>query len=65
MVVLIKELWSESAMGAFKERKAERTERFLSTMGKKLVPCGCCSGTGYYSGGHCGWCEGTGKVREK
>ena len=52
-------------MSTFKERKAQRTKRFLSTSGKKLVPCGCCSGTGYYSGGHCGWCEGTGKVREK
>jgi DnaJ-class molecular chaperone len=65
MVVLIKELWSESAMGTFKERKAKRTEQFLSTFGKKLVICSACNGTGYYdSWGSppCGACGGKGKV---
>ena len=52
-------------MGTFKERKAKRTERFLSTFGKKLVICSACNGTGYYdSWGSppCGACGGKGKV---
>ena len=51
------------------ERKAARKEHYeKSIKGWKLVPCGACSGPGFYDGGDphnhpCGCCEGTGKER--
>jgi DnaJ-class molecular chaperone len=52
-------------MSTFQERKAKRTEKFLSTVGKKLVTCAACSGSGYYDhegSPSCGACDGKGKV---
>jgi DnaJ-class molecular chaperone len=52
----------------FHQRKAERTVAFEKIKGKKLIICGACSGSGYYDHNgspKCGYCNGTGKVREE
>ena len=51
-------------MSTFSERKADRIEHFEKYVrGWKLVRCTACSGSGYYCGGYCGCCDGTGKMR--
>lgn len=57
----------EEAMSDYAERKKARTKLYFSQHGKKLTVCGACSGSGYYDANgapRCGYCGGTGKVRE-
>ena len=50
----------------FHERKKARTDFYMSKIYKnKLIPCTSCSGYKYYCGDYCGWCEGTGKQRQR
>ena len=55
----------------FRDRKKERKEYYEKYIGKKLVRCTACSGSGYYDMCDkksrpikCSCCEGTGKMRE-
>lgn len=51
---------------SFKQRKEERTAFYFEHVhGNKLKDCTACSGYKYYCGGACGWCDGTGKERQR
>lgn len=53
-------------MTDYHKRKAERKAYYLNNVkGWKLQDCTACSGSGYYCGGKCGACNGTGKERHK
>lgn len=50
----------------YQKRKQERKEHYLKYVYKnKLRECTACSGSGFYRGGSCGCCDGTGKERER
>ena len=50
----------------FRQRKLDRTN-FNNALvyGNKLIQCCACSGSGYYCGGACGCCDGTGRERQR
>ena len=53
-------------MSDYLSRKAARVAHYQEFVnGWKLRACSACSGSGYYCGGYCGACGGSGKERFK
>lgn len=52
----------------YQKRKEQRRKQYQSQLGKKLVYCTACSGSGYYDNygsPACGGCNGTGRTRQR
>lgn len=55
-------------MATYQERKDRRTADFADRVGRKLVTCVACGGSGRYDNRgspRCGACDGAGRVREE